>query len=244
MTFRHPSTRIIAAASTALLVGAGLLFATGASAHIEPTPAAAQAGTTITVEFKVEHGCDGSPTTKLEIKVPSSATDVAPVPKPGWTASHLGEVVSYTGGPLGATTPDTFGLKLTTPKQAGELEFPIVQTCEKGSTSWISSTPPGGPEPENPAPVVEVTAGAPTSSEVAGPHNSDSVGSSTDTSQTHTGPTTNHTKGLVDSGLDTVAGPASAKGDSTSTLIWAGVVSAVVVLAGGLALTRVRNRQK
>jgi hypothetical protein len=48
------------------------------------------------------------------------------------------------------------------PTEPGPLEFKVVQTYSNGDADdWIQSTPPGGPEPEFPAPVVELRPGAP-----------------------------------------------------------------------------------
>jgi len=81
--FRLP---IAAAAATA----AALAVASPAFAHIHTDPAAVEAGTEATVGFIVEHGCEGSPTVKVEIQLPDGATDISGVDGGGsprrWTA--------------------------------------------------------------------------------------------------------------------------------------------------------------
>ena len=131
---------------------AGTVLAGAASAHVEPKPAAAEAGTTTTIQFNVEHGCDGSPTTKVEIKVPQQVTDVAAVDKPGWSGTVAGQVVTYTGGSQDAQTATDFGVKVTLPASPAKLEFPVVQTCEKGSIDWIEPTPRRGSRARAPRP--------------------------------------------------------------------------------------------
>ena len=61
---KHALTSAVAAA-TVILVAGGI-----ASAHVDPDPLAMEAGTTGTVAFTIEHGCDGSPTTELEVRDP------------------------------------------------------------------------------------------------------------------------------------------------------------------------------
>ena len=238
----HRPTRLLLASvlgGAALALTAGTLLAGVASAHIEPDPAAAEAGSTTTIQFKVEHGCDGSPTTKVEIKVPTGATEVDAVEKPGWTAEASGGVATYSADSLNPDTPDTFGVKLKLPTAPAKVAFPVVQTCEKGSIDWIELTPAGGAEPEHPAPVVDVTASAPTSDEVAGDHDAQS--------HDETSASTDHgavaASGIADSGLDTVAGERTPKrSNDAKSLIIGGIVAAVIVVVGGLAFTQLRKR--
>ena len=60
-----------------------LAIAGVASAHIDPDPTEAQAGSRLTVGFTVEHGCDGSPTTQLDMRLPDGVTDALPEPVDG-----------------------------------------------------------------------------------------------------------------------------------------------------------------
>ncbi|MCU1386977.1 MAG: nuclear export factor [Ilumatobacteraceae bacterium] len=145
-----------------MLLGAGI-----ASAHIEADPPAVQAGTKATVSFAVEHGCNGSNTTKLEFKAPADVTDAQAVDKTGWTTGAANGTVSFTGGNLDASTPDDFSITFTAPTTAGVIHFPVVQTCAVGETAWIEIAADGAAEPEHPAPAVLVTDGPPTSAQLA-----------------------------------------------------------------------------
>ena len=236
---RRLSAAVVAGAAISLVTMT--LLAGAASAHVEPDPAAAQAGSTTMIQFKVEHGCDGSPTTKIEIKVPAGVSDAAAVAKPGWTDAVAGGVVTYSGGNLGPDTADTFAVSVKLPTAPGSIAFPVVQTCEKGSIDWIEATPPGGAEPEHPAPVVEVTAGAPTSDEVAGSHDAADTGHDEASSGDHDAAASD-ASGVTDTGLDTVAGDPTKKSDDNTGLIVGGIVAAVVVVAGGLGFTQLRKR--
>jgi uncharacterized protein YcnI len=158
--------------ATATAATAGVLLLAGtASAHIDPTPAAIEAGTEVTVAFGVEHGCDGSPTVELQIQVPAGVTDAQPVDQEGWTASTAdgadGQVVTFADGSLDPDMPADFSISFTAPTTAGTINFPIVQTCEVGQLDWIEIAVEGQEEPEHPAPAVLVTAAPPTSEELA-----------------------------------------------------------------------------
>lgn len=156
---------------TALAAGVGfsLSLAAPAFAHVDADPLAVQAGTSATVGFTIEHGCDSSPTTGLKMQFPAGYTAIAPVDKAGWTASVAGNVVTFTGGPLDATTKDSFSVKVTAPADASTTYVPIVQTCVKGELDWITIPQDGQPEPEHPASMIKVTAGAPTAADLAAP---------------------------------------------------------------------------
>ena len=153
-----------AATVAVLVIGAGV-----ASAHIDPDPAAVEAGTSATVGFGVEHGCEESPTIALDIELPEELTDAEPVAKPGWEATIEGRVLTFSGGPLDADTPDTFSITFTAPTTPGTLLFPTVQKCTEGEIAWIAVAAEGEPEPEHPAPQLLVTAGPPTSEDLAPP---------------------------------------------------------------------------
>ena len=59
-------------ASAGVVVAALLAIAGPVSAHIDPDPAQARAGSRVTVGFTVEHGCEGSPTTQLDMRLPEA----------------------------------------------------------------------------------------------------------------------------------------------------------------------------
>jgi periplasmic copper chaperone A len=163
MRIRSRTFLVATASSTALVlaIGAGM-----ALAHVDPDPLAVEAGTTATVGFKIEHGCDGSPTTALQFKIPSEVTNVKPVDKPGWTTAVAGDLVTFTGGPLAADQEDHFDLTLTAPSQAGDVRFPAIQTCEQGELAWIEIPADEAAEPEHPAPALKITAGPPSSADL------------------------------------------------------------------------------
>ncbi|GAA2036465.1 hypothetical protein GCM10009819_21330 [Agromyces tropicus] len=170
-----------AAAATAL--GAGTLLALAAplaaQAHVVVNPSATAAGSYAVLEFASGHGCDGSSTVSYTVDVPESILSVTPTLKSGWTvekvmvdlaepvegahgdvvAERVGQVVYTAGTPQPDGYRETFSMQVLLPEDAaGEtLEFPVLQTCEQGSTEWNESAAADGSEPEHPAPAIAVT---------------------------------------------------------------------------------------
>lgn len=199
-----------------------------AYAHIDPDPLAMQAGTTGTVQFKVEHGCNGSPTTSVKFQIPDGMSGVAGVDKSGWTSTITGNVLEYKGGPLAADQEDHFDITLTAPAQAGDYGFPIIQTCQTGELAWIEVAAEGAPEPEHPAPTLKITSGPPTSADLTPQPEATDTGSAASTPAV-----------IAPAPSTTTA----SKSDSSNGAAVAGVVIGVVitVAAGGYLLARRRN---
>ncbi len=152
-----------------------------ASAHVTITPDTTAAGSYAVLTVSVPHGCEGSSTTGIAIKMPDEIYAVTPTRNPFWnvekvmaqldepiTDAHGNEVtervdqVAYTARtPLPDGQRDAFELSLQLPDAEGEtIAFPVVQTCEKGETGWTEEAADGqDPEElEHPAPLVTITA--------------------------------------------------------------------------------------
>ncbi len=153
-------------AVAASCVAASFLFAGVSYAHVETEPAAVEAGKSATVSFSPSHGCDGSPTISLAFKMPGSVRNAAAVAKTGWETSTADGVITFSGGSLEATTVENFDITFTAPAAAGPIFFPVVQKCVKGENNWIDMPNPDGTEAEFAAPMVNVTAGPPTSADL------------------------------------------------------------------------------
>lgn len=141
-----------------------VLLATGgvASAHIDPDPVEAQAGSRLTVGFTVEHGCEGSPTVQLDMRLPEGVTDPLTEPIEGWDGSVEtvdGEmIVTFAGGPLADDVEGTFSVTMTLPPTPDEtIYFPFVQRCEVGEIRWIQIPSEPGDELDEPAPAMTLT---------------------------------------------------------------------------------------
>ncbi|MBF4604696.1 MULTISPECIES: YcnI family protein [unclassified Curtobacterium] len=175
------------AAGGAVTLGAVAVIVLGtagaASAHVSATATSTAANSYTTATFSVPHGCDGSPTTKIEFQVPESVIEVTPTVNPNWKITKATEPytspsaaadgehaedaaervtsITYTAKtPLPADERDTFALSFSLPDgKAGDLvEFPAIQTCEKGSVEWNQEQQAGEAEPEHPAPSITLTA--------------------------------------------------------------------------------------
>jgi len=162
-------------------IGAGLLLAAvPASAHVGIGEGDYHAGSYVVVPFSVPHGCDGSPTTKLRIKLPESVPTATPTVNPGWTIEIVKEAldtpldlgegrtltervteIDYTAiAPLPDGYRDVFELSLQLPADSAgsTLAFPTIQECAEGSTEW-TQIPEDGQDPEeleHPAPSIAV----------------------------------------------------------------------------------------
>jgi periplasmic copper chaperone A len=226
-------TATCAAACSSVLIGAGI-----AEAHIETDPPAVAAGSAASVGFNVEHGCDGSNTTELQIKIPDGVTDAVPVDKPGWTSAVAGDAVTFSGGDLDATTPDTFQIAFTAPAGPGTIYFPIVQTCQTGETAWIEIPAAGAAEPDHPAPAVLITDGPPTSADLT-PHDDDAA---EPTEQAATDSTSTDANSVP---IVTTTTPSKTTGDdeSSNTGVVLAIVGGAVVVLGGAAVVAARRRR-
>ncbi len=143
--------RLVGAAS---LIVTGLAVASPALAHIDPDPTDAQAGSEVPVGFTVQHGCDGSPTVRLDMRLPDGVRAPAAEAPDGWTGRVQGNVVTFEGGPLPDDQELTFRVRMILPATPETtIYFPFVQRCEVGETRWIdipsggSSTALGEPAP-------------------------------------------------------------------------------------------------
>lgn len=137
------------------LVATAVPFHTALS-HVTANPNEATADSFFRTALRVGHGCDGSPTTAVRVKMPDGLLSVRPQMKPGWKieikmrkldkptdAGHgkmVTEVVDEViwRGNLPDTYFDEFGLSMKLPARPNTtLYFPVVQECVKGAWRWI-----------------------------------------------------------------------------------------------------------
>jgi uncharacterized protein YcnI len=172
--------RLATTLTTAL--AATLALAAPAAAHITLDPAEAPADGYATLQLQVPHGCDGSATKAVRVRIPESVPSVTPQVHPGWEVTtkegpkdpvelHGEQVtrgiseVTWTAadaGPLPDGRLDLFGMSVKLPAgEAGDaVYFPTVQQCVKGESGWIQIPKAGESEDdlESPAPAVTLTA--------------------------------------------------------------------------------------
>ena len=132
-------------------IGALVVTASAAAAHVEPVPTSVKPAKAATVAFTPEHGCEDSPIVEMRFRVPKGARDVSPVAKEGWTTRSTARVVTFSGGSMPSDATDAFSISFTAPKDKGVLTWKIVQRCEQGVERWIE--PQSG---DFPAPIVGV----------------------------------------------------------------------------------------
>ena len=137
------------------LIAAAVPFT--AAAHVTIDPVQGSANGYVRAALRVPHGCKGSPTTRIRVRIPDGVLSVKAQVKPGWTiaivrtklavplddghGNKLTETVSevgWSGGRLDDAHFEEFGLVMRLPDQAGAtLYFPVVQDCEQGTHRWI-----------------------------------------------------------------------------------------------------------
>lgn len=169
--------RRLAAVGTATAAGV-LLCAGPAFAHVTVDPEEAEQGGYGTVDFKVPNEKDDAATNKVEINLPADhpLTSVMPEPVPGWdvkvSKSELdkpvevhGEKVTeavskitWTGGTIEPGEFQRFPVSMgELPDDTGRLVFKALQTYDDDEVvRWIEEPEKGAPEPENPAPVLQL----------------------------------------------------------------------------------------
>lgn len=229
---RIPAALGVAAAALALSTGP-------AFGHVTANPRQATAGDYTYHAFRVGHGCEGSPTTKVAVRIPEGVTSVKPEEVAGWaiditmgpvtpyesdgeTVSEGVTEVSWTGGPLPDTHMQQFGLSMKMPERAGEtIYFPVVQTCQEGVHRWIAIPVEGEEEPDEPAPGVTLLAAE-----------GDGQGSTAGTEENATG--------TGDAGPVAQAGEVDGDGSDTLAVV-ALVVGIAGLLTGAAALVRQRS---
>jgi len=158
-----------------LLVAAGALVSIcTASAHITLETREAPIGAPYKAVLRVPHGCDGTATVALRVRVPDGMIAVKPMPKPGWKIDtvngkyprtydyfHCAKLtegvteVRFSGGNLPDAYYDEFVLTgfLAADLEAGQtLYFPVVQECEKGVHRWIEIPAAGKSSADYPEP--------------------------------------------------------------------------------------------
>lgn len=161
--YRHGLRACLAAGLTTGLIA---LSSQPASAHVEVEPSGTGAGETSVLTFGFHHGCDGEPTTALEIRVPDEVLAAEPIDTDGWShdvsaAGDRTESIVFTAD---APVPDHDEAAVEVQIQVPDvepgtvLEFPVVQICPEGEAAWVQSTT-DGTEPDYPAPAFTVTEG-------------------------------------------------------------------------------------
>lgn len=170
----HLTSFIPSFCAPAVLAFVATTVALPAAAHVTLVTRTAPVGSYYKATFRVPHGCDGSDTVAIKVRIPEGVVDVKPQPKPGWKLSlqsgpyaapvkmHGTTIdqgvreVSWSGGDLPDAYFDEFSFiaYLAPTLEAGStLRFPLVQECKQGVERWIGT---GGHDTPNPAPSLKL----------------------------------------------------------------------------------------
>jgi len=168
---------VFGAAGIALVAAAAPAWA-----HVKVEPESAPKGSDAVLAFVVPNEKADATTTKVVVQFPTDhpIAEATTEAIPGWTAeiatapvktpikTDAGDVndavktVTWTasGAGIGTENFQEFKVSVGLPDDADSLSFPTIQTYSDGETvNWVQVTPPGGPEPDDPAPVLTLTAG-------------------------------------------------------------------------------------
>lgn len=153
-----------------LILIAALLAPAPALAHVVAAPGEAKAGSYSAIAFRVGHACGaGDATVKLRVEIPDAVASARPQPKTGWAialensdeadpAKRRTTAITWTGR-LPDDQFDDFAVLMKLPAAAGDLAFPVIQTCAAGESQWTEIPDPQRPGQKltRPAPTVRLT---------------------------------------------------------------------------------------
>ncbi|MGN6274742.1 MAG: YcnI family protein [Solirubrobacterales bacterium] len=227
--------------SAALLLS--LALATAAQAHVSVHPNEVPTGSFATLQIRVPNESENADTVKLAVQFPPGFLDVSTEYMPGWNSKVVttklakpvktsdGEVteqvkeIVWTGhGEQGKIPPGqflAFPISTEIPGKAGEeLAFKTLQFDDNGEVvRWI-----GGPESEQPAPQIDVTAEGGVLQDVAGSETAPPAPGSSAGEET-----------------ESQSAGGTSNGGSETLAIVALIVGALGLLAGGTALLASRR---
>ncbi|MFD7027610.1 YcnI family protein [Streptomyces sp. NPDC059917] len=168
--------------AAALAAGTVLVLSGTAFAHVGIQPGEAAKGGYATINFKVPNERDNAATNKLEVSFPTDhpLSSVMPQDVPGWTVTvekskldkpltvhgkQINEAVTkvtWTGGKIEPGKFQQFPLSIgQLPSDVDKLTFKAIQTYDNNEVvRWIEEAKEGAAEPQNPAPVLKLTAAA------------------------------------------------------------------------------------
>ena len=217
-----------------------LSFASPVLAHVDPDPEEAQAGSQLSVGFTVQHGCDGSPTVQLDMRLPEGVTGAQPEPPDGWNGTVEADVITFTGGPLPDDQELTFRVLMTLPSTPDTtIYFPFVQRCEIGEIRWIAIPSDGsGTELDEPAPAMRLTGPAVTTTTAAvttttAAPTTTAAATTTAAPSTLAPPSTTSSNPSVPT--TSIAGE-DGKDSSAGTFVFIGVIAAIAAVASVLVV--------
>lgn len=182
----HRTSPLTRTAAVALLVAGTVVAGAGAStAHVRVTPDNTASGSYSALTFRVPNESATASTVKLAVQLPqedpfvfvslkpvagwTAKTTEAPLPKPveleGTSITKAVRTITWTADDKDAQIApgeyQEFSISVGPLPTPGSVTLPAVQTYSDGVvSSWNQPPAASGDEPENPAPVLVVTAAA------------------------------------------------------------------------------------
>jgi uncharacterized protein YcnI len=217
-----------------------LAVAGPASAHVTIGPdTTAKGGSDVELTFRVPNEEAQATTTQVEVDFPTDKpiTGVLPEPAPGWTVkvddltlttpiktddgtvTQVVQRITWSGGQLAPGQYQGFRVMLGhLPDDADSLTFKALQTYSNGDVvRWIDVRQSGQPEPDHPAPVLNLTAAASDGVQSASPSSSATATASAPVST---------------SGSNSTTTPAASAKSSDSTARGLGIAGIVIGVLG------------
>ena len=224
-----------------------LLVAGPAWAHSEFDPGEAGTGKVVQLQLSVENEQTDAGTTQVQLFFPEGvAITLVDLPTvAGWTTAVEGgaigaPVTSVTWSRPSATPDENPLLPLTIgpmPADPVRLQFKALQTYANGEVErWIEDWPAGAPEPDHPAPVLEVTTDGPGVAPAP-------VTTAAPPVTTTTLAETSTTEATTDSTL-IAPNPDEGDDDGSNVGLIVGVIAAVIVLAAIVGFVLWRRSQR
>jgi uncharacterized protein YcnI len=162
--------RILATLTVVLALVFGTSLAAWAHVTVEPGTAP-KGGADQELTFRVPNEDDKADVIKVDMEIPTDhpLLGLEAAAMPGWTIEPIttddgtiteaASEVIWSGGSIPPGRYGDFRLIVgQLPSDVTQVKFPIIQSYTGSKdVSWIDDTPPGGAEPEHPAPVLALT---------------------------------------------------------------------------------------
>ena len=163
---RKTTFRVVLMSTFLTLAAAGAAWA-----HVEVSPGEVPAGATesFTVEVPTEKEV---PTTEVRLELPDGFRAEGADAPAGWESAVEGGALVWTWGEIPVAESEEFSFEATAPEEAGSFRLNAIQTYGDGSVvEWT-----GAADSDEPAPVLEVSAGGQTGGGTDEPQHGDEHG--------------------------------------------------------------------